>query len=64
MPLPAGTRLGPYQIISAIGAGGMGEVYGARDTKLARDVAITILPDAVASWGRSRTKNHPDKRQS
>jgi serine/threonine protein kinase len=47
MPLPAGSRLGPYEILSAIGAGGMGEVYRARDTKLGRDVAIKILPSAV-----------------
>ena len=47
MPLTAGTRLGPYEIISAIGAGGMGEVYRARDTRLARDVAIKVLPDSV-----------------
>ena len=40
MRLPAGTRLGPYEIQSAIGAGGMGEVYKARDTRLDRSVAI------------------------
>src|SRR5947209_3260256 len=44
----AGTRLGPYEILAPIGAGGMGEVYRARDTKLDRDVAIKILPEAVA----------------
>ena len=44
MGLSARTRLGPYEIVSAIGAGGMGEVYRARDTKLGRDVAIEILP--------------------
>jgi Tol biopolymer transport system component len=43
MPLAAGTRLGPYEIVSAIGAGGMGEVYRARDTRLDRTVAIKIL---------------------
>jgi Tol biopolymer transport system component len=43
--LPAGTRFGPYEIVAPIGAGGMGEVYRARDTKLDRDVAIKILPD-------------------
>ena len=46
--LTAGTRLGPYEIRAAIGAGGMGEVYRARDTKLNRDVAIKVLPDSVA----------------
>jgi len=49
MPLGPGTRLGPYEIIAAIGAGGMGEVYRARDTKLNRDVALKILPAAFAS---------------
>jgi serine/threonine protein kinase/Tfp pilus assembly protein PilF len=44
MSLTAGTKLGPYEIISAIGAGGMGEVYRAHDPKLARDIAIKVLP--------------------
>lgn len=47
MPLSVGTRLGAYQITAAIGAGGMGEVYRARDTSLNRDVAIKILPSTV-----------------
>src|SRR4051794_10374529 len=49
MSLSPGTRLGSYEIIGAIGAGGMGEVYRARDTKLGRDVAIKALPDAVGA---------------
>ena len=48
MPLIVGTRLGPYEIAAPIGAGGMGEVYRARDTKLNRDVAIKVLPEAFA----------------
>jgi serine/threonine protein kinase len=49
MPLVAGTRLGPYEIVAPIGEGGMGEVYRARDTKLNRDVAIKVLPDLFAN---------------
>lgn len=48
MALAPGRRLGPYEILSLLGAGGMGEVYGARDTKLNRDVAIKILPTEFA----------------
>jgi serine/threonine protein kinase len=48
MVLSAGTRLGSYQILAPIGAGGMGEVYKARDTKLDREVAIKVLPTALA----------------
>jgi Tol biopolymer transport system component/predicted Ser/Thr protein kinase len=48
MPLSVGDRLGPYEILAPIGAGGMGEVYRAKDTKLDRDVAIKVLPAALA----------------
>src|SRR5712692_5238483 len=51
--LSAGTRLGSYEILAPLGAGGMGEVYRARDTKLDRDVAIKVLPAALAQ--------HPDR---
>jgi serine/threonine protein kinase len=53
MSLPAGTRLGAYQIVSLLGIGGMGEVYRARDSRLKRDVAIKVLPAFVAA--------HPDR---
>src|SRR5262245_10388924 len=48
MALSAGTRLGPYEIVAPIGAGGMGEVYRARDSRLQRDVAIKVLPERLA----------------
>ena|SRR5215469_1958349 len=48
MAIQSGTHVGPYEIVSAIGAGGMGEVYRARDSKLGRDVAIKVLPEAFA----------------
>ncbi len=49
MPLPAGVKLGQYEIISPLGAGGMGEVYRVRDTRLDRDVALKVLPEALTS---------------
>jgi serine/threonine protein kinase len=51
MALVAGTTVGPYEIVASIGAGGMGEVYRARDTRLGRDVAIKILPESFAREG-------------
>jgi len=49
VPLAPGSRLGSYEIVAAIGAGGMGEVYRARDARLARDVAVKVLPAHVAA---------------
>ncbi len=49
MSLPPGTRVGPYQVVSPLGKGGMGEVYRARDTELDRDVALKVLPSSVAA---------------
>jgi len=47
--LTSGTRVGPYEIVSPLGAGGMGEVYRARDTKLQREVAVKVLPEHLAN---------------
>src|SRR5262245_61430652 len=49
MPLAAGTRLGPYEVLAPLGAGGMGEVYKARDTRLDRTVAIKVLPQGLGA---------------
>src|SRR5712672_71619 len=49
MSLAPGTKLGPYEIVAPIGAGGMGEVYRARDTRLGRDVAVKVLPEHLSS---------------
>jgi len=69
MALPSGARLGPYEILSAIGAGGMGEVYKVRDTRLDRIVAIKVLPPEVGAdsdpstgSGPSRAKSRDDRR--
>jgi len=49
MPLDPGTRLGAFEISSPLGAGGMGEVYRANDTRLRREVAVKILPEEVSA---------------
>ena len=56
MPLAAGTRLGPYEVVAALGAGGMGEVYRATDCRLGRDVAIKILPETFAADADRRAR--------
>src|SRR5574341_1054097 len=48
MPLSPGTRLGHYEVVAPLGAGGMGEVYRARDARIERDVAVKVLPAALA----------------
>jgi hypothetical protein len=68
MTLAAGTRIGAYEITGALGAGGMGEVYRARDTRLQRDVAIKMLPASLAEDApalerfhrEAHAKNNPD----
>src|SRR5437763_4644586 len=56
MALVAGSRLGPYEILAPIGAGGMGEVYRARDTRLERTVAIKVLPQHVSPSPEARQR--------
>src|ERR1017187_4609257 len=56
MPLSSGDKLGPYEIVSAIGAGGMGEAYRAKDTKLGRQVAIKVLPGHLAANASARER--------
>jgi len=56
MPISVGSKLGPYEIVAQAGAGGMGEVYRARDTRLNRDVAIKVLPQHLSSEGKYRER--------
>src|SRR5579862_5782864 len=65
MPLPAGTKLGPYEIIELIGAGGMGEVYRATDSRLQREVAIKVSAEAFSERFEREARviaslNHPN----
>ena len=60
MALTTGERLGPYEILAPLGAGGMGEVYRARDTRLDRDVAIKVLAERLACDPRSLARFHTE----
>ena len=64
MPLAAGRRLGPYEILSPLGAGGMGEVLKARDTRLQREVAVKVLPEDLSSDAERRSRFEREARSA
>src|ERR1700693_3321397 len=64
MALSPGTRLGPYEILAPLGAGGMGEVYRARDTRLKREVAIKVLSESVAADADRRKRFEQEARSA
>ena len=64
MPLASGSKLGPYEILAPLGAGGMGEVYRARDSRLKRDVAIKVLSESVASDADRRKRFEQEARSA
>ncbi len=64
MTISAGSRLGPYEILAPLGAGGMGEVYRARDAKLGREIAIKVLPPAMASDSDRRQRFEQEARSA
>jgi serine/threonine protein kinase/Tol biopolymer transport system component len=64
MTLPSGTRLGPYEILAPIGAGGMGEVYRAKDAKLGREIAVKVLPELVAADADRRRRFEQEARSA
>ena len=64
MSLAAGTRLGPYEIVAPLGAGGMGEVYRALDTRLERTVAIKVLPEVLAGDPQFRERFEREAKRS
>ncbi|MFQ5718559.1 MAG: serine/threonine-protein kinase [Acidobacteriota bacterium] len=64
MALTTGTRVGPYEILTPLGAGGMGEVYRARDTRLGREVAVKVLPEHLSRSGQARQRFEREARSA